>query len=433
MGTRREFLKKSSSAVAGASVAAGMVACTGNAEQKQSQSKASNYSPSQRLAKFQQVLRTPVFNHNAINVPVIIENVEIFQSGQHYFTKVTSKDGAFGISVNAKKYITNIYPIILNRIAPLVKGKDARDIERLIEFDIYKNKLNYKWQGLALWVGVAYVELAILDLLGKTSGLSMGELLGGRVRDEVNIYFASPNRENKPEEEVEHLLGLVEKSGAQAVKYRLGARMHYTNASTKRDKALIPLVRKHLGSQAIIYADANGSYDVGMGIKIGKILQAHDTAFFEEPCPFDHYEETKAVADALQIPVAGGEEESSTRQFMWLMDKNVLSVVQPDLLFHGGLIRSIKIARMAQSIGIPCTPHISGYALGFLNMLHFASCVPNIGPYQEFKGDKDQYPVEAPDAPLIPVKGKITIPKGPGLGVFFAPSFFNKAKLIKAI
>ncbi|NIP18864.1 MAG: mandelate racemase/muconate lactonizing enzyme family protein, partial [Xanthomonadales bacterium] len=224
---------------------------------------------------------------------------------------------------------------------------------------------------------------------------------------------------------------LIDRSGAKAVKYRLGARMRYDEDSTARDLALIPLARRELGDDVTIFTDANGSYDVPMAIRIGRELEAHGTAFFEEPCPFDYYEETRAVADALDIPIAGGEEESSTRGMMWLLDHDVVQVIQPDLLYFGGLIRSIRVARMAASVGIDCTAHISGGALGFLYMMQFASCVPNIGPYQEFKGNTDGVPVHSASSSLQPVDGMIDIPVEPGLGVEFDPDFLGQAEEIE--
>lgn len=425
MKSRRNFLKNS----AGLSLGAALWGCESPA-QESTQNQNKGYTPSERLLNFKKIAREPVFKSDLIDVPVVIESIEIFKSGKHFFTKVTSKEGAIGVSVNNKKYIESIYALMINRIIPHFVKEDARDLDQLLD-KVYMKSLNYKWQGLAFWVSVAYVELAILDLLGQVANRPIGDLLGGRVRDKVPIYYASGNRGNSPEEEMEYLLSLVEESGAKAVKYRLGARMHYDDTSTKRDKALIPLVRKTLGGDATIYTDANGSYDVKMGIEIGKLLEEYQTDFFEEPCPFDHYEETKAVADALDVPVAGGEEEVSTRQFMWLMDHGIYSIVQPDLLFYGGLIRSIKVARMADSIGIPCTPHISGKALGFLYMMQFASCVPNIGPYQEFKGNSDKVPITSASSSLQPVNGVIEVPTEPGLGVTFDPEFFSEAKQIK--
>lgn len=413
----------------GAAAGASLVGCV-SAEENKPGSQA--YKESSRLTTFKSIASEPVLDKALLTTPVMIESIEIFQSGKHYFIKASANDGAVGISVNNPKYVKNIYPIILNRIVPHFLKEDARDLDRLID-KVYMSELNYKWQGLAFWVGVAYVELAILDLLGRVAQVPIGKLLGGRVRDKTAIYYASGRRGNSPQEEMDHLLGLIERSGAKAVKYRLGARMTYNDASTKRDKALIPLVRKTLGDDATIYTDANGSYDVTMGIEIGKLLEEYNTDFYEEPCRFDHYEETRAVADALNIPVAGGEEETSMRQFMWLMDHDILSIVQPDLLFFGGLIRSIKVARMAASIGIDCTPHISGSALGFLYMMQFASCVPNIGPYQEFKGNSDKVPVTSETSTLQPKDGIIQIPKEPGLGVKFDPDFIDKAKKITSI
>jgi L-alanine-DL-glutamate epimerase-like enolase superfamily enzyme len=180
-----------------------------------------------------------------------------------------------------------------------------------------------------------------------------------------------------------------------------------------------------------IYTDANGSYDVDMAVRTGRLLEAHGTAFFEEPCPFDYYEETRAVANALDIPIAGGEEESSMRGMMWLLDHDVVQVIQPDLLYFGGLTRSIKVARMAAAVGVDCTAHISGGALGFLYMMQFASCVPNAGPFQEFKGNEDQVPIESDSSSLQPVDGLIDIPTGPGLGVVFDSDVIARSTEIK--
>ncbi len=362
---------------------------------------------------------------------VVIDNIAVYKNGKHFFLQVRSKDGHRGIASMKPKYAKRVFPLVYEMISPVIEGEDARRWDELLR-DIYIKKLNYKWQGLAFWVTVAYVELAVLDMLGRACGQPVGTLLGGRVRGRVDIYYASGNRGNSPEEEVAYLQKLVEESGAKAVKYRLGARMHYTEASNRRDEALIPLARKRLGDDAVIYTDANGSFDVPRGIATGRILEDYGTAFFEEPCPFDYYEETRAVAKALRIPVAGGEQEGSMRQFMDLLETNTLEVVQPDLLFFGGLVRSIKVARMAQVMGRDCTPHISSKGLGFLYMMHFASCVPNIGPYQEFKGNKDGVPVSSP-VRLEPENGQITVPDTPGLGVTFDPGFLEKAKRVNPI
>ncbi len=408
-----------------------MFGCTSSGNTEMLPIESNEYQSSERLVKFQKILKNPTFNASLIKEAVIIEKVEMMKSGKYFFTKVTAKNGAIGYSINAKKYVLAIHGLFLSRIVPPVIGKDARDIERLIFNDIYIHNLNYKWQGLAYNVAVAYLEMAILDLLGKVANVPIGELLGGRIHNEMNIYYASGNRKNTASDEVDYLKSLIAKSGAKAVKIRLGARMKYTDFSNKRDKELIPLVRKELGDDLIYYTDANGSFDVEMGIKTGKMLEDVNADFFEEPCPFDHYEETEAVKRGIKVPLAFGEEEVSMRQFMYLIDKGVVDIPQPDLLFFGGLIRSKKIADMAAAVGLPCVPHISGFGLGFLNTLHFVSSMSNAGPYQEYKGDKDDWPVEVVGGgSLQPVNGKISVPKGPGYGIMIDPTLLANAKPI---
>ena len=138
-----------------------------------------------------------------------------------------------------------------------------------------------------------------------------------------------------------------------------------------------------------LYADSNSSYDVPKAIEIGRLMEEYDYAFYEEPCRFDHLEETKAVADALSIPVAGGEQEFSEYGFRWMIANRGVDIVQPDLHYYGGFIRSMRVARMAHAAGMLCTPHMSGSGLGYLDAAHFASCIPNPVPFTEFKGDAD--------------------------------------------
>ena len=106
---------------------------------------------------------------------------------------------------------------------------------------------------------------------------------------------------------MDHLLKQLEVSKAEAVKFKVGGRMSAPEFPRGRTDKLIPLVRKTLGDKIVISADSNGSYDVDEAIRVGKIMEEYNFDFYEEPVPFDWYEETKQVADALTIPIAGGE------------------------------------------------------------------------------------------------------------------------------
>lgn len=368
----------------------------------------------------------PVLRRDLLPEPVPIASVELLRGPDEFAVRVRSTSGAEGLALGHADVLETTWPILVKRVAPFFAGKDARDLEALLE-GVYLASSNYKWQGLPFWVPVASVELAILDLLGKAAGKPIGALFSPDLRRQVAVYRASGNRGNSPDEEIAYLQRLVQETGAQAIKFRLGARMRVDEASTRRDLALIPLTRKTFGDALTIYADANGSYDVPMSLRIGALMHDHGLSFLEEPVPFDYYEETKAVADALALPVAGGEQESSIRRFRWMIEHRCVDVVQPDLFYFGGFVRSVRVARMAEAAGMFCTPHMSGGGLGFLYVAHFASCVPNAGPFQEYKGTGETLPVSSPSSSLRSEKGLLTVPSGPGLGVTIDPAFLKRA------
>jgi L-alanine-DL-glutamate epimerase-like enolase superfamily enzyme len=157
-------------------------------------------------------------------------------------------------------------------------------------------------------------------------------------------------------------------------------------------------------------------------------METQKFRFLEEPVPFDYYDETKQIANALKISIALGEQESSLRSFRRIIETGTARIAQPDLLYFGGLIRSVKVARMAAVAGLECTPHMSGGGLGYLYIAHFASCVENCGPHQEYKGDGDTMPVTCDTSSLKSESGVMKIPSGPGLGIKFDPDFLKQAK-----
>jgi len=378
----------------------------------------------------QRAADAPLLNLKSLRDRISIESMELLRKGSEFFVRVRSKDGLEGIAAANSKKMRETYPIFLNRVAPFFIGKDARRIESLLG-DLYRSRSNYKLQGLAFWVCVAAAEIAILDLLGKASQKSIGELFGGVVRRDIPVYSASGNRGNRPQKEIEYLKRLVSKTGARAIKFRLGGRMSNNRDSLRgRTEALIPLVRREFGDQMTLYADSNSSYDVENAIRIGRLMEDNGYAFFEEPCPFDHIWDTKQVADKLTIPVAGGEQEFSMRRFRWAIQNRGVDIVQPDLHYFGGFIRSTRVARMAAVAGMSCTVHMSGAGLGYLYVLHFASYVPNAGQHQEFKG-AGSIPLECSTSDLACHNGSIRVPSGPGFGVTIAADYLRRASTVR--
>ena len=370
----------------------------------------------------------PFLRREHLPAPVIIESLALFERGGNWFVRARSKDGAEGWAVSHPKQMGLCHPVFRKVVAPFLAGKDARNLDALID-DVYLTGSNYKMQGQLFWVAVASAEFAILDLLGRSANRSAAELLGGARRKEIGLYIANNHRHLGPEASLRKIVASVQRIDARAVKFKIGGRMRKEDRVPDRTKRLIPLVAEALGDRCTIYADANSSYtSVARAIEVGRWLERHGIAFYEEPCPFDHLDETKAVADALEIPIAWGEQESSQWRFRRMIDSGAVQVPQPDLFYYGGLIRSLRVARMAQAHGLDCTPHISGGGLGFLYTGIYAACCPNPGPHQEYKGLHDDFPWEATGTPFAVKRGMMTAPDGPGIGVAIDPDFLRGAR-----
>jgi len=421
MNKRRDFLK---SAALGAMGGAFIPSCS-TKSQDTTTAGTTNYSD------LDQILAAPVLKKELFPDPVIINQLKLVRHQNNYICIVTSKDGAQGISVSNNMQMKHLYPIFVNRLQPFFPGRDARDWEQLME-EVYVYQSNYKLQNLALWVPLATIEFAVLDMLGQISGKSMGELIGDIHHPTIAVYQANNFRGKSAEESIEGIKRQVEETQAQALKFKVGGRMSAPDTPSGRTEKLIPLVRETFGPEMTIYADSNGSYTPDEAIRVGKIMEEYNYDFYEEPVPFDWHEETKMVTDALEVPIAGGEQEPSMHGFRWLIHNNALDIVQPDIFYFGGMIRSMKVAKMAAARGKTCTPHISGSGLGYLYMMHFVSAVPNAGPYHEFKGFNNALPIDCPTSDLSSDGGKVKVPTGPGLGLTIDPDFIDKHEPVQA-
>jgi len=129
--------------------------------------------------------------------------------------------------------------------------------------------------------------------------------------------------------------------------------------------------------------------------------------------------------------MAGGEEEFGMHAFRYLIGNEVFQIVQPDLFYFGGMIRTMKVARMAKAAGLSITPHISGGGLGYVYMLQMVSVCPAAAKYHEFKmfqtrdANGTMIPVESKAEKFESIDGVIKVPSGSGLGVRIDPDYIK--------
>lgn len=312
-------------------------------------------------------------------------------------------------------------------IAPIFLGADPWDVGALVERAM---RQNYKYNGTIKCRALCGVETAVWDLLGKLTGQPVYKLLGGAVRDRVPLYASSLSRLITPEQEAERMRDAVRRHGFRCVKIKIGGRMSRdADAWPGRTERIVPLMREALGSDIAISADANGSYTPAKAIQVGRLLERHGYFHFEEPCPYDEPENTRIVADALDIPVAGGEQDWDLRTFKRLIDTRTVDVVQFDVGYIGGISRARRVAELAELAGVVCTPHCSNHSLLQIFTLHLAVAMPACSQFQEYRLDDDTPWAETIYTPMpAVVDGHVPLPTRPGWGVELQPAFVAAAE-----
>jgi L-alanine-DL-glutamate epimerase-like enolase superfamily enzyme len=258
------------------------------------------------------------------------------------------------------------------------------------------------------------IELPLWDLLGKLSGLAVYRLLGG-YRDRVNAY-CSTGSVLPVEQHVEQALDAYDR-GYRAIKLRL----HRPNLDD--DLNVVRAVRDVLGDGMEIMADANQQqnpfWSRADALRAARALQELGVVWLEEPLPMYDAEGLAALSAAVEIPIAGAENEYRLPAYSALLERRALDLVQPDLVGCGGLLEFRKIAAVAESHQTWALPHVWDHGLTLLCSLHAIGSVPN-APYAESTDDVN-WPASVRDAllasPLQVVDGEIAIPRGPGWGV----------------
>jgi L-alanine-DL-glutamate epimerase-like enolase superfamily enzyme len=365
-----------------------------------------------------------------IRFPVKIASIELLQRESHCFLRSRCSDGATGIAFGSAR-MADLSSVLLRRVAPHFLGRDARDVEALID-TLADFALNDKQLGPKLWSCAGWIEFSLFDLLGQVSNASVGELLGGVLRREIPVCLFSMRPDMKPEEEIEWLAKRLAETNSKAVKLQIGARESGKDgASSNHAERLVSLARKTFGDRITIEVDANGSYDPRQAIEIGKMLEAHKVYSYAEPCAPENFEASKGVADALEILIAAGKREASDERFRWMIRNRAIDIVRPDLNAHGGFIRTMRLARWAAGEKMEMSLHSPHTGSQSIYMLQFASATPNLGRFQEIRADvpdKESWLSRA-----IEARGSlIKVPSGPGLGMTIDPDYLKRARKMVA-
>lgn len=363
-----------------------------------------------------------------------IARIETFATPDVAFTRLTMEDGAQGWGQVAP-YNADITAQVLHRqVAPWMLGQDVGDPaqERATLDDLLDRvtEREHKFPGSYLRRALAGVDTALWDMAGKRAGLPVTALIGG-TPGPVRAYASSMRRDIAPADEARRLARLADAHGFTAFKVRAGAEVgRDSDEWPGRTEDLIPAMRRALPA-ADLLIDANSCYSPARAIEVGRMLEDHGFRHFEEPCPYWELEQTAEVTRALSIDVAGGEQDCDLAIWRRMIDMRAVDVAQPDILYLGGLSRTLRVCAMAAAAGMPVTPHAANLSMVTLFTMHLLRAIPNAGPYLEFSIEgADVYPWQEgllADDPYAIEGGHARVTDRPGWGAEPAPGCLARA------
>jgi len=366
---RRNFLKTSASAFVAANVT--NLLCTGRSSAKNEET--GEYLHQGRIPGYKE--------HRVIDPGLKIIKIESFSKPEVALVRIMTDNNMEGWG-QISTYNADIASLVLHRdIANRVLGKDPVLIDDIVD-NCTEANLKYPWSYVCRALGG--VDTAIWDLYGKIRQKPVCELIGGDAKP-FPVYGSSMSRTIRPDDEAKRLLQLRDDMGVKFFKFRIGtAGGHNKDAWPGRTEEIIKTVGSSFGDTCDLKVDGNSCYTPDKASEVGKLLQDNHIGQFEEPCPWWELEWTAEVAAALDLDVSGGEQDNDLAQWRRMIRMKAVDIVQPDILYVGGLTRALRVAQMANEAGMPCMPHSANHCLVTVFTLHMMRAINNPGNSLEF-------------------------------------------------
>lgn len=307
--------------------------------------------------------------------------------------------------------ITSFYGPRLLRLDPLATDR--------LWHGMWQSSFDFARGGVMMGA-MSGIDMALWDLKGKALGLSVSELMGGRYRDSMPCYATGMYFTDMPEGKlIDALISealTYREQGFTAMKIKVGKNPAF-------DVRWIAAMRRALPEMTLM-ADANHAYDLPEAVRIGRVLDEHGFAWFEEPLSPECESQFRQLHDKLGVPLAAGECEQTRYGFQRLLSPGGVQIAQPDLAYCGGISEALKIRAVASTLGVNVIPHCWGTMLNLAAATHFlASGYREPGRAEDggaiLELDRTPNPLrdELFETPVTIADATVHVPTAPGLGV----------------
>ena len=319
------------------------------------------------------------------------------------FVKVYTDEGITGVGEGTLEYKEKALVGAIEHIRDYLISKDPTQIEKHYH-DIYRDAY---WRGGAvLMSALSAVEMALWDILGKSLGVPVYQLLGGKVNEDCRIYVNGEKAR------------IAVERGVTAMKWDPFGKSYLQISNQDLNKAIrcIAAVREAVGDEVDLLIEAHGRFDVPTGIKIAQEVAPFKPMFLEEPVPPNNLEALAAVREKSPVAISAGERLYTRFDYNELFRRRAADYIQPDISHAGGIMELKKLAAIAEANYIPFAPHNPSGPIANAATLQIAACCPNFCILEIMYSDVE-YRRFVTDENLIYENGRIRIGDRPGLGI----------------
>lgn len=296
---------------------------------------------------------------------------------------------------------------------------------------IWQSIINPRYQsggygGLASKTASA-IDIALHDLVGKSRGVPVYELLGGKVRDRICAYatglFYTEDDLNDPT-----WSGFLDEAQGYVEAGFVGMKMKIGGFTFSEDVDRVGALRRKVGDGVRIMVDANEAYDPMTAISMARSIADFDVTWFEEPTCSRSLEDNLLITSRSPVPTAGGESASTRRDVARLLGRRIFDMIQPEVVNVGGISELKLCADMSEAFNIRFFPHFFNTHISLAAILHTLATIsqaPPAHPKEPFVNepvtefDQTSHPVreELTDPFFQLSNGCIDVPEAPGLGI----------------
>jgi galactonate dehydratase len=331
--------------------------------------------------------------------------------------RVRTDDGLEGVGeVRMVNHTQAVLGYLAHAVPTHVLGADPFEIEALVQ-RMWRS--DFERAGATVMSGIAAVEIACWDVVGKALGQPVHRLLGGAVRTRIRAYANGWYTVERTPEEFHAAATRVIERGYRALKLDPFGAGSYEISPEERRRAisLVEAVRDAIGPDAELLVEMHGRFTPATAISIARDLEPFAPSWIEEPVPPENLAALEKVSRRVSIPVATGERIHVRHEFRELLERQAADVLQPDVTTVGGILEARKIAAWAESHYVLVAPHNVGGPISTAAALQLAACTPNFKIQEHFNDFAEAHvKLAAPGNPEV-VDGHFAVPSAPGLGV----------------